>query len=145
MKYWIDKSLEHRALARKMAGGTGVVVVLLAFGIAVGIHWLLKDVASAEGDTYWLLGAVAVFGTLLVYGMRLRVRFTMSQFHLHEDARQRAIMTQAYLALLKEGNALKDDDRSLVLEMLFRPVSAGLIREDGAATPVEALASKLSK
>lgn len=39
-------------------------------------------------------------------------------------------MTQTYLALLEENKLAEERDRSLILGVLFRPASDGMVKEE---------------
>jgi hypothetical protein len=51
---------------------------------------------------------------------------------------------QTYLALLREGGGLKDDDRELILKILFRPFSDGMVRDDAAPPSLWDVASRVA-
>lgn len=145
VSYWTNKARTHKRVAIAMTIATTGIVSVGIWIVGLAVLQLIQSLASTTDQSLWPLGVIAVYGTILIYVMRLLVRFTMSQFHLHEDAQQRAVMTQAYLALLKEGTALGDDDRRLVLEILFRPMNAGLIKDDSSMTPYDVLMARLTR
>jgi len=65
--------------------------------------------------------------------MRILARMLLSNLHLREDALERVTMVNTYLSLSEGKQGLKDDDRKLILEMLFRPSTTGIVQDD--ATP----------
>lgn len=128
VKYWTAHSRlwAQRAAARKRWAIIIGVVTVLAMGLA-GLGLIARY--SASQPPYWLLFAVLLVFGLLVWTLRLIVRAMLSDLHLAEEARLRAVMTTTYLALVREGLAEKDD-RRLVLENIYRPTAAGLVGDE---------------
>lgn len=76
---------------------------------------------------------LAVAGiSLFVWAGRVLVRLLLSHKHLEIDAKERAVMVETYLAMLKvkEGRGLTDDDRRLILASIFRPSATGIVKDD---------------
>jgi hypothetical protein len=73
-----------------------------------------------------VLIAAGLFGVSVV---RIFCSPVLSNVHLHTDANDRVTMAQTFLALMRKGN-LKEEDRQLVLQVLFRPVASGLVKND---------------
>lgn len=69
--------------------------------------------------------------TLFLWVMRLMVKNYLANEHLRIDAMSRSSMAETYIALIKEGAATADGDRAIVLASLFRPVTDGLVKDDG--------------
>ena len=67
--------------------------------------------------------------------IRITVKIALSNLHLSEDAHERVVMIQTYLAFVKEGE-LKDgnEDKKLILSSLFRPSSIGIIQDESSVT-----------
>jgi hypothetical protein len=61
---------------------------------------------------------------------RIFVRLLLSQVHLYTDASERVVMAKTYIALLREGQGMKDEDRRLILQALFRPAVTGIVKDD---------------
>lgn len=57
-----------------------------------------------------------------------------SSFHLQRDAIERRRLTHVYMSLLRE-DAIKPEERSLVLQSIFSRADTGLIRGDGPTMP----------
>lgn len=153
VKYWQDKASEHAsrewwAIARLVAF---FPLALAGLGKA---FWesasYLLDHAAKPGSTtpvalYVIItGGLAVFSTLLFWIGRLLTKLYLSEHHLRNDANERAIMTQTYLALTKES-AASDADRNIILAAIFRSTPDGIVRDDGPAdVSIQALLSKLA-
>jgi hypothetical protein len=69
--------------------------------------------------------------SLIVYLMHLFVRLATSAYHLSRDAKEREQLTHVFLALI-EGEAIKEEDRAIVLSAIFSRSDTGLLKGDGA-------------
>jgi hypothetical protein len=150
VEYWRNSAMWHRA----WAGVFGIVTIL--WGYFVGLKLaeyvaaLLKDTTkstSGAGNVPYEhlgeIGLVIFLLTLAIWLLRVLVRVTLSNLHLGTDAMARATMTKTYLALIQEKNALAEQDRILVLSTLFRPMTTGLIKDDGMPPSFTELLSRL--
>lgn len=119
-------------------------MALTVLGIG-GIAMIMRAYAEDSHPPFWLLASAAVCLSLAVWVLRMLSTAYFSAMHLAEDAGFRAQVTHAYLALLSDSAAAKED-RHLVLQQLFRPVSYGLLKQDGPplgiADAVRTLGSK---
>jgi hypothetical protein len=134
VEYWTDKAREHREAER--VAGLNVLYffismpVLLAAAFAIGA-WQLISHPSIPQPAYFVVSAgLATFAGTMFWIGRMLNRLYLSAHHLRIDADERAVMTQAYLALSAEG-AASDAERPIVLNALFRPTADGLVKEDG--------------
>ena len=88
----------------------------------------------------------ALLGTILTcvfWATRILVRNYLTERSLIRDADKRRVMTKTFLALLNEG-ALKDEDRLVVLNALFRPVGDVSKMDEGSTDiALPALIAKL--
>jgi ABC-type multidrug transport system fused ATPase/permease subunit len=93
------------------------------------------------------LAAAATFAwlTLYIWLMRLIIRAYTTEQHLAIDASARAALAETYFSLTKENKAEKED-RAIVLASIFRPVTDGMVKDDGppAFTPAALLSSLVS-
>lgn len=74
--------------------------------------------------------ATLLWLTMYIWAVRVLVRLYTTEHHLSIDASGRAAMVQTYLGLIKE-NAANEADRPIVLGAIFRPVSDGMVSDDG--------------
>jgi len=74
---------------------------------------------------------LAGFG-LAVYLMRILLKLSMSAFHARADAKERARLTEAYLALIKDDpDSVPPEQREIILTSLFSRSDTGLLKDDG--------------
>ena len=72
--------------------------------------------------------------SLIIWLLRIILKVTFSNLHLQEEAHEKETMILTYLALINEGAGLKEDDRKLILEAIFRPSTNGLIKDESNVT-----------
>lgn len=75
--------------------------------------------------------------------VRLASKIFISHLHLQTDAHERITMIQTYLAMLRNDEAVKEEDRNLILQALFRPSPTGYIKDDSPFV-IQDLISKLT-
>lgn len=148
VEYWAKKSKSHL----KASWWFGGFLVLYLTAALIGLWelvqiWASKEVVSPElmekrlfpqlpnySLAFVLLAAFVAF-----WCARILVRIVLSHLHLYFDAEQRVVMTQTYLALIREGSLTTDDGRESVLRALFRPTATGIVRDDAVPpTPMGA-------
>jgi hypothetical protein len=129
VEYLSNKADDHHSTA-KTAGTAAAIVGLVVVALAVAIARLVFTDSTVPVPQV----AVAVLSaTLAFWLLRILVRVLLSSLHLETDMRARSTFVHTYLALLAEGGGIKDEDRALVIGLVFRPISDGLVRDD--ATP----------
>jgi hypothetical protein len=143
VKYWTDQSKEwaKRAAVRR---GWAIAIGLFAVVALAIVGWQLVVRFGTTQPPYWLLFSLLLVFGLVVWSLRLMVRAMLSDLHLAEEARLRAVMTTTYLALLGEGAAEKND-RTLVLQNIYRPVAAGLVGDEPLPTVVNELVRAIKR
>jgi hypothetical protein len=127
--YWKNKEELHNKLS-KIFGWTSLFIIIgLAGGLGYSAYtWLLTE---ADKPPYWKLVIFGIIAVLGVWLARIIVRIFLSHLHLETDAKERVTMIQTYLALLREEHALKENERQVILQTLFRPSATGIVKDDG--------------
>ncbi|SEH14928.1 hypothetical protein SAMN05428974_1307 [Sphingopyxis sp. YR583] len=134
--YWKAKSADHGAAERLLLKVT--VGYFLAAAIIIGgagylaATIILSLEAGVDRTPVYLItsGALLAITTLVFWIGRLVVKLWLSEHHLRVDAKERAIMTQAYLAMNENGN-MAETDRAIMLASIFRPAPDGVVKEEG--------------
>lgn len=127
--YLKTKADSHKAAARtsgRAAVAVGAVLLLVSVIVAVLVF------SSTGAATPPRLAVAALGVTLMFWLLRVLVRTYLSNMHLETDLRMRSTFVHTYLALLSEGGGIKDEDRKLVINLVFRPISDGLVKDDAA-------------
>lgn len=129
--YWGKKARVHRWLAL----ATTVVAVVAGGGylayLAPAAFEKLLPLLSEKETPQWRIGLAIALALLGVWMLRILVRMFLSQMHLAADSSHRRVTILSYIALLKDpAQPLTKEDRSIVLSTVFRPISAGIIRDD---------------
>jgi hypothetical protein len=83
-----------------------------------------------------------LFATVSLWFLRLQMKIFLSERHLALDAEERTAFSEAYLALLKEGSATRENE-TIILQSIFRPTQDGIINDE--AGPDFSVAGLLSK
>jgi len=118
VKYWQDEERKHSVQGNRYGLASIVAACLVGIGFVLELHAILR---TGDKPEYWKIGALAVLAVLSLWLLRILVRLFLSHFHLKTDAAERSVMVQVYLALLREGSALPEEDRRVIFQALFRP------------------------
>lgn len=133
VKYWRKKGFWHYV-------ASGAAFAVAAAGATIFFSWFIAFLGFVDGEfekpttlsktpfQHFILLTLAL--GLFAWGLRIVIRFLLSQLHQASDARQRATMVLTYLALLREGSGLDEGDKKLIFSTLFRPNQTGLLREE---------------
>lgn len=90
----------------------------------------LKDFENSNLPWYFLM----IFASSSAFWViRITVKIALSNLHLSEDAHERVVMIQTYLAFVKETE-VKEKDKELILSSLFRPSNIGIIQDESSVT-----------
>jgi hypothetical protein len=150
VQYWKDKAADHGKAERNLLKVTIGYFILAAIiigtaGWAASTIILSLDATVVDRTPVYLItsGALLAITTLVFWIGRLVVKLWLSEHHLRVDAKERAIMTQAYLAM-SENDAMAEADRAIMLASIFRPAPDGVVKEEGPQDiGLQALLSRL--
>jgi hypothetical protein len=123
--YFTTKGTEHAAKAKVFAWSAGIAGALIAAGVALSPQALGNDPKPAQ------IGVAFALAFLALWLLRVLVRLFFSNTHLSTDMKTRATLVETYLALIQEGGGIADKDRARIVDLVFRPASDGLVKEDG--------------
>lgn len=88
-----------------------------------------------------IMGLTATFG---IWPLRLISKNMLSQLHLSTEAKHRSTVLMTYLAMLRK-DVLSETERSIILETIFKPISTGVVKDDGAPPTALDLVNKVAK
>ncbi|MGN6690053.1 MAG: DUF6161 domain-containing protein [Sphingopyxis sp.] len=150
VEYWKGKAADHgkseRTLLKVTAGYFLTAAVIIGgAGWAAAQVILSLDKSVTDRTPVYLItsGALLAITTLVFWIGRLVVKLWLSEHHLRVDAKERAIMTQAFLAM-SENDAMAEADRAIMLASIFRPAPDGVVKEEGPQDiGLQALLSRL--
>ena len=143
VQYWSDKRAHHQKVMRR-AGKVGLLLALVTTAVFIlGAFMLLQETITKV--PLWKLSIILAASSLGVWLTRLAAKIFISNLHLGTDSYERTTMIQTYLALLREGNGPKNEERQLILQTLFRPSTTGFIKEDGPAGFYETISKAFEK
>lgn len=142
MSYHANKSNTYSRLV-VLLGLLGVSVIILLSNIffSTDVTEVIKKGGSVKFSDLplWEISVFIFSISIIIWIERVFVRLTLSQLHLETDAGERVVMAKTYIAMLREGQAPKDDDRKLILASLFRPNTTGIINDDALPFNLDAM------
>jgi hypothetical protein len=141
--YWSRKADRHRRLAGEYRWWfSGIAVLGLAGVGALAVTWLVPTMAESE-SAWWALVLFSALLALWAWPLRLTSKLYLAHTHLAEDAAEREVITKTFLSL---GSVveLSTDDRHLLLAALFRPSTAGLVKDEGGLSITDLLAARMA-
>lgn len=141
VQYWKDNCEHHK----KAAKGFGIASLILSLIIFLPIAYVAWEILATEEVIWGKVGVVAFTSSLAIWLIRVLVRMYLSHNHMQMNSQERVVMTQAYLALISEGGATSDEERNLVLQAIFRPISTGIVTDDAAPHNIIELINKNKK
>lgn len=149
--YWQDKYDRHNINAgtdlgkfRDLTFCGGKIIIGTVMGFVLVYILFPTFFANLAGDVGqlpigWSVStAIFVFLPVFLYIWNLRALYASSKLSTRfaEDAAMRGVMLEVYLTLMKgHSEAVKPEDRTLLLTALFRPLE-GFQREEGAPATV---------
>jgi hypothetical protein len=133
--YWDSHEKDYTQKGNRWAwlsiGLTGVLFAMVAAVLYCPPDFLNATSVSLSTIKGSLLLAVAV--STLVYLIHTCVRLALSSHHLARDAKERYQLTHVFLSLIQK-EAIKPEDRNLILAALFSRADTGLLKHDGGPT-----------
>ena len=152
--YWESKQKSHKKLSKIFGAISVVSVIVISILLCFAAKNFVKNnsiftifKSSDSGNNaleHWELIVFAIFVSLGIWLIRILVRIFLSHLHLTNDAYERVTMITTYLAMLRSGHALKDEDKQLILQVIFRPSISGLIKDEAAPPTIIDVFAKLN-
>jgi hypothetical protein len=139
VEYWRNKASTHSTWAVVW----GILVVLAGFGLGGLFIWQSQSVLVSEGrPNYTELVVLLTYASLGVWGIRILVKLLLSNVRLQRDARERSVMLESFLALLKEGH-IDPEEKETILSTLFRPSQDQSVSGDPTPNNAAGIVSKV--
>lgn len=135
--YWKKKADSHSRTAKVLSWVSVVVGVLVAGFIGVETFLAIGPLQKLGDLPIWKGAMLILTAVIGVWAIRILVRLLLSNLHLKAEAVERRTMLLTYLALLRREQGPSEKQRELILQILFRPSSTGIIKDD-ALPPIAA-------
>ena len=134
VKYWRAKRMQHNIAIKHIQKLLirGSIIAALVIGIAAVL--LLPDFHPSETIPWRNLGLFALISTLGLWFIRLMVKLLLSNIHLSADAREREVMIQTFMAMMRHKESrdgVSKEDIAIVLAPIFKPSTSGVIKDEG--------------
>lgn len=140
-KYWETLSKEYEEKATTYGWGFFSYLVLL-FILVCNNSATILEITKPTANLPYPFGATAIILlmlTIAIWPMRILARLYMSTMHLSRDAKERSIMTRAYLMLMEKKSGFEPAERAFFYQTLFTPSQTGLAQPTETQTPLETL------
>lgn len=143
--YWKAKYRIHSDKEKSSLCSLMIVSFGLFFLVPLTIY-LIKDKLPHDTGKFIdpLSIAIGVILALSFWIIRIMSKMWLSHSHLKNDAHERMVMTQTYLALSNE-QGMDKDQRALFLTSVFKPVQDGIVKDDGPISPLVELIAEIKK
>ena len=93
------------------------------------------------------LGLFLLLSTFVLWGVRLCVKLLLSNIHLEADAREREVMIQTFMAMMRHKESregVTKEDIAVVLAPIFSPSTSGVIKDDGGPASLTDFITRMS-
>lgn len=146
--HWDTVSRNYRGRGKRWVAAM-IASILCAVLLLVALLYWPSELLSASlfaGDPKAIKGII-IFATLIsfmAYLSRIMAKLSISSFHLQRDADERRALTTYYLSLIKHGD-VKDSERTLIIEALFKRSDTGLLSDAEQAPSSFSIASILEQ
>ncbi len=131
VKYWKVKAQNHADSAKLLSYSTIGVGILFATMLVIEIYLIIGGSQKIGNLPIWQGSMMLLTVILGFWALRILVRLLLSNLHLKSEPVERRTMLLTYLALLRRGQGPTDQQRELILQLLFRPSVTGIIKDDG--------------
>jgi hypothetical protein len=151
-EYWRKKKDRHKRVSLVLSSIFVVIIITLALSTFYNLSNInrayledinrtkstksIKSYIKSPPSKYLIIDMIeSLFMlSLMIWMARIVLKIIFSNLHLKEEAYEKETMIATYLALIKEGGGLRESDRSLILESIFRPSTNGLIKDESSVT-----------
>lgn len=137
--YWTEKKNKHNEESRKimqLLNKKGPFIVIAAIFLIFIVFLVSNKFGDSLIDKNFKYVVSAFTITMVIWVFRLAIKMWLSNIHLANDAEERVVLVQTYLALQKDNVMPSDDDKRVVVNSLFRQASDGVVRDDGMPNPI---------
>lgn len=134
MKYWGLKRKDHDNEIKKLRKMLVVWSCVGAVVLFAAAYFLLPAFHPAESIPWRHIGFFILTSTFVLWFIRLLVKLLLSNIHLSADAREREVMIQTFMALMRHKESrdgVTKEDIALVLAPIFKPSTTGVIKDEG--------------
>lgn len=137
--YWEKYSIDCKKDAKRLKWWAIVLTAVVVGYLTLILFNLPGTGLISEPFSIISIKAIIIFTlitSLLVYLIRLFIKLSLSSYHLSRDAKERHELTYLFLSLLNE-DAIKPEDRNVILQALFSRADTGLLKGDSSPSMPE--------
>lgn len=147
VKYWSTKRKGHSIMIKRLRGWLVKSTIGGAIAIGSGAYFLLPEFHPSNEIPWRQLGLFLLLSTFVLWGVRLCVKLLLSNIHLEADAREREVMIQTFMAMMRHKESregVTKEDLAVVLAPIFSPSTSGVIKDDGGPTSLTDFITRMS-
>ena len=147
VKYWSTKRKGHSILIKRLRGWLVKSSIGGAIAIGIGAYFLLPAFHPSNEIPWRQLGLFLLLSTFVLWGVRLCVKLLLSNIHLEADAREREVMIQTFMAMMRHKESregVTKEDIAVVLAPIFNPSTSGVIKDDGGPASLTDFITRMS-
>lgn len=135
VQYWKTKSGEHKGLEKTFRTASIayflVALIIILLGAWGAISFIERYDETQRASAYVITAGALLGGTTLVFWLgRIIIKLYLSEHHLRSDSDEKAVMTQAFLAMSSNGS-FTETERAIILASIFRSSPDGIVKEEG--------------
>lgn len=126
-----------------IAWGIGTIIFVIGLGLGA---WILFEYLESGYWHLWKFGVTILYVSLGTWFLRSLAKLFFSAQHLAEEAYEREVMADGLFSLLndpKAVEALKTRNMRRIVDVLFRPATKGVIKDDGPGLDLNKLVEAL--
>jgi hypothetical protein len=147
VRYWTTKRRQHAILIKRLRGWLVKSSIVGTIAIGIAAYFLLPEFYPSSQIPWRNLGLFLLLSTFILWGVRLCVKLLLSNIHLEADAREREVMIQTFMAMMRHKESregVKKQDIALVLAPIFKPSTSGVIKDDASPLTLTDFITRMS-
>jgi len=129
-RYWKTKANIHSKSVKRLIIYCIFSAISIISILALISYFIIGPTKELKEIQLWKFGLLLLAITFGIWLFRILVRLLLSNIHLSTEAIERRTMILTYLALLRKGHGPTEEQRELILQILFRPSSTGIVKDD---------------
>jgi hypothetical protein len=132
VEYWGPKEKHHGFWSKVFGVFSFLSLFICVGGMALLVRWTFSELKPGDNPDHWQLGILLVGAFFSIWFVRIVIKIFYSHMHLATDASERKTMILTYLSLGREGSQFAPEDRTLIVQHIFRSAADGFVKDDSA-------------
>lgn len=109
--------------------GALTIVTIIALILLLSQYLIPSIVQGLPSGNYWInpTSMMVLVTAFMIYIIKVEIKFWTSSWHLKKVYQQKAALTRFYQALIADGKEINEEERLLIMKVLFEEVNTGLV------------------